>query len=93
MRLHPEVVKLFEEKRAEQSHYVRTAEITKNVRTVRDNAIEVFEKLQQRGVGLEKCEEQARLLEDSSQQFVREITSKNRCCKWSCWWCPSFCAE
>lgn len=87
--LSPDQRRLFDDNRREQQHYVKTAEIQKNLRQTTEMALKVLTTLSERGESIEKQEEQSRLIMESSEEVVKQATAHNssRCyrCISSCW--------
>jgi hypothetical protein len=74
---------LFDESHRQQQHYVKTAEIQRNLRETKETALRVLTKLSERGESLDRQEEQARFIMESSEQVAEAASETNkRCCCW-----------
>jgi hypothetical protein len=85
--LSPDERRLFDDNRREQQHYIKTAEIQKNLRQTTEMALKVLTTLSERGESIEKQEEQSRLIMESSEEVVKQAAARNnnRCCRTGCW--------
>lgn len=75
--------RLFDDSRRQQQHYVQTAEIQRNLRETTETALRVLTVLAERGETLDKQEEHARLVMESSEAMVWQaeiISGSNWCC-------------
>lgn len=88
--LSPDERRLFDNNRREQQHYVKTAEIQKNLRETTEMALKVLTTLSERGESIERQEEQSRLIMESSEEVVKQAAAANNNNRWcrcisSCW--------
>lgn len=84
----PELQREFDASRREQGQYVMVGHINANVRETTRVAIRVLDQLAHRGVAMAECEDRAHTLEQSSRQFVVQVTPWWRRCLPQLWWCP-----
>jgi hypothetical protein len=82
---------LFEESRRQQQHYVQTAEIQRNLRQTTQIALSVLSTLAERGETLDKQEQHANLVMESSEEMAKQAEVIRGAGKgwraWLCCWC------
>lgn len=79
---------LFEESRRQQQHYVQTAEIQRNLRQTTQIALSVLSTLAERGETLDKQEQHANLVMESSEEMATQAEFIRGAGKgWRAWLC------
>lgn len=80
----------FAESRREQEHYIKTAEIQRNLRQTTETALRVLSTLAERGETLDKQEEHAQQVLESSEELARQAAAETSgrclCVNWRWWW-------
>jgi hypothetical protein len=84
--LHPELLEYFADQQREQQHYVRTAEVQRNVRATKEATLALLDKYIARGVEMTDTEQRAEQVMRQSQDFAHEAQGVNRF--YACWVIP-----
>jgi hypothetical protein len=79
--------KIFDDNRREQQHYVKTAQIQKNLRETTETALKVLSDIAARGKSMDEQEEQSRLIMESSENMAQQAEEVRGMQKWRWWWC------
>jgi len=76
---------LMEESRRQQQHYVRTAEVQRNLRETKVVALRVLDTLADRGLELEAQEAQAEEISESSGRVLAHVIEARELRTWWGW--------
>jgi hypothetical protein len=88
--MNPEVLAYFAQQQREQQHYVRTAQVQRNVRETRDATLALMDKYIARGLAMDEQEERSNAVLLQSRAFASEAQGMNRfyaCWCFPLWWC------
>jgi hypothetical protein len=82
------IEKIFDDNRREQQHYVKTAQIQKNLRETTETALKVLSDIAARGKSMDEQEEQSRIIMESSENMAQQAEEVRGVQRWRRWcWC------